>query len=241
MTNRADGERSAMVDGAALRAPRGGAVDLIYASLREDILELRRAPGEVLDEAEIAAAFDMSRSPVREALVRLTAEGLAQTLKNRGAIVSRLDIEALPAYFDAQALLFRATARLAALNGGPKGADGLAAIQAEHERIAASRDPYGVIGSNRRFHLEIARIGGNRWYHDWLGSVLDQGQRIMRLYVRLHEEVVPPEKLAPHRALIAAVRARDPEAADAAARADAQIVRDEVSRQIAQGAPAMLL
>lgn len=245
MMARQDGTGRLIEDGATQdgigRAPRGSAVDVVYAALREDILELRRAPGDVLDEAEIAATFTISRSPVREAIVRLTAEGLAQALKNRGAIVSRLDIEALPGYFDAQTLLFRVTARLAAQAGGAAAADRLAVIQTEHERIAASRDPYGVIRSNRRFHLEIALIGGNRWYHDWLGGVLDQGQRIMRVYMRLHEEVVPPEQLTFHRALIEAVRARDPEAADAAARADAQIVRDEVSRQIAQGAPGMLL
>lgn len=214
---------------------RGGNVDFVYSSLREDILELRRAPGELLDEGEIATKFGLSRSPVREAIVRLTSEGLAQLLKNRGAIVSRLDIESLPAYFDAQTMLFRLTARLAAQRGGQAAAERLAAIQAEHEKNVDSRNPFGVIETNRRFHLEIAAIGGNRWYQDWLTSVLDQGQRVMRLYVRMHEEAVPAERLGFHYALIEAIRNHDVEAADKAARADAQIVRDEVSRQIARG------
>jgi DNA-binding GntR family transcriptional regulator len=214
------------------RAPRGGSVDTVHAALREDILELRRPPGDVLDEAEIAATFGLSRSPVREAIVRLTAEGLAQTLKNRGAIVSRLDIEALPGYFDAQTLLFRLTARLAAQRGTRADVNRLVTLQAEHDRVAASHDPYGVIRCNRLFHMEVARIGGNTWYADWLGSILDQGQRVMRLYMRLHEEVVPPSQLSFHHALIAAIRDRDVDAADAAGRADAQIVRDAVSRQI---------
>jgi DNA-binding GntR family transcriptional regulator len=217
------------------RKPRGGSVDMVYAALREDILDLRRAPGDVLDEAEIATTFGLSRSPVREAIVRLTAEGLAQTLKNRGAIVSRLDIDALPGYFDAQTLLFRMTARLAAQRGGAAAAARLARIQADHERIVSARDPYGVIQNNRLFHLEIALIGGNRWYHDWLANILDQGQRIMRLYVRLHEERVPIERLSFHHALIDAIARRDIDAADRAALADAQIVRDEISRQIAEG------
>lgn len=217
------------------RKPRGGNVDLVYSALRDDILELRRAPGEVLDEAEIATTFGLSRSPVREAIVRLTAEGLAQALKNRGAIVSRLDIEALPAYFDAQALLFRMTARLAAQNGGPAAAARLQKIQDRHAEIVAARDPNGVIQNNRLFHLEIALIGGNRWYHDWLASVLDQGQRVMRLYMRLHAETVPVEQLSYHLALIEAIAQKDLAAADLAALADAQIVRDEISRQVATG------
>ena len=217
------------------RKPRGGNVDRVYAALRDDILELRRTPGEVLDEAEIAATFALSRSPVREAIVRLTAEGLAQTLKNRGAVVSRLDIEMLPAYFDAQTLLFRVTSRLAAQRGGQAAAERLTRIQARHEEIVAARDASGVIANNRLFHLEIALIGGNRYYHDWLASIMDQGQRIMRLYVRLHEELVPAEQLSFHLALIEAIRAKDVDAADRAAAADAQIVRDEISRQISAG------
>ena len=90
------------------------------------------------------------------------------------------------------------------------------------------------------FHIEIALIGGNRYYLDWLTSILDQGQRIMRLYVRLHEEQVPNEQLSFHSALIDAVRRKDVEAADRAAAADAQIVRDEISRQISSGASASL-
>jgi DNA-binding GntR family transcriptional regulator len=217
------------------RKPRGGSVDFVYSALREDILELRRAPGDILDEAEIASTFGLSRSPVREAIVRLTAEGLAQTLKNRGAVVSRLDIEMLPAYFDAQSLLFRVTSRLAAQRGGPEAAARLSRIQSQHEEIVKARNPNGVILNNRLFHLEIAAIGGNRFYEDWLASILDQGQRIMRLYVRLHEEQVPNEQLSYHHALIDAIYRKDVEAADRAASADAQIVRDEISRQISSG------
>ncbi|WP_158241912.1 GntR family transcriptional regulator [Tabrizicola sp. TH137] len=218
------------------KQPRGGNVDLVYSTLRDDILELRRAPGEVLDEAEIAATFGLSRSPVREAIVRLTAEGLAEALKNRGAVVSRLDIETLPAYFDAQTLLFRLTSRLAAQRGGPLAAARLQRIQDRHETIVAARDANGVILSNRQFHLEIAAIGGNRYYQDWLGGILDQGQRIMRLYVRLHDEAVPTDQLSFHHALIDAIARKDVDAADRAAAADAQIVRDEISRQISAGA-----
>jgi DNA-binding GntR family transcriptional regulator len=218
------------------RKPRGGNVDLVYSTLRDDILELRRAPGEVLDEAEIAATFGLSRSPIREAIVRLTAEGLAEALKNRGAVVSRLDIETLPAYFDAQTLLFRLTSRLAAQRGGPLAAARLSRIQDRHKSIVAARDANGVILSNRQFHLEIAAIGGNRYYQDWLAGIMDQGQRIMRLYVRLHDEAVPTEQLSFHDALIDAIARKDVEAADRAATADAQIVRDEISRQISAGA-----
>jgi DNA-binding GntR family transcriptional regulator len=225
-----------MTSGGTLeRKPRGGSVELVYVALRDDILHLRRAPGDVLDEAEIATSFGLSRSPVREAIVRLTADGMAQMLRNRGAIVSRLDVESLPAFFDAQTLLFRVTARLAAQKGGAHAAARLAKVQDDHERSVSECDLSGIVRNNRRFHLEIALIGENQWYHDWLANILDQGQRVMRLYMRLKDERVPAAGLAYHHALIAAIARKDVEAADAAAMADAQIVRDEISRQIAHG------
>ena len=218
-----------------IRKPRGRNVDNVYAKLREDILELRRRPGEVLDEAEISATFGLSRSPVREAIVRLTSEGLAQTLKNRGAIVSRFDIEDLPDYFDAQTLLFRITARLAAQVGGSAAAASLQKIQDANEASAQAGDAFGVIRHNRALHLAIAELAGNSYYSNWLANILDQGQRVMRLYVRVHDEFVPLEQLNCHNLLIEAIRNKDSEAADRAAYADSQIVREEVSRQIASG------
>lgn len=222
------------------KKPKGGNGGNVYAQLRRDILELRMAPGAALDEVEIAHRFGVSRSPVREAIIRLAAEGLVQSLKNRGATVSHFDMESLPAYFDAQTLLFRVTARLAAERGGDNAAAELSAIQAELDRAIAARDPYGVIAFNRTFHLAIAEIGRNRWYRDWLAQILDQGQRIMRLYVRAHSELVPHDQLGWHRHLIEAIGARDVEAADSAGAADARIVRDEVSRMMMHGAAARL-
>ncbi len=92
-----------------------------------------------------------------------------------------------------------------------------------------------MIVNNGLFHLAIALIGGSRHNHDWLASIVNQGQRIMRLYVRLQEELVPNEQLSFHSALIEAIRARYLDAAARAAAADAQIVRDEISWQISEG------
>lgn len=217
------------------KQPKGSNSGNVYSELRRDILEMKLAPGSLLDELDIARRFGTSRSPVREAIIRLTAEGLAQSLKNRGATVSTFDIESLPAYFDAQALLYRLTARLAAQNGGVAAAAQLRSIQDDLDAAIAKKDPYGVIAFNRAFHLKIAEISGNRWYHDWLAQVLDQGQRIMRLYTRALDEVVPTDQLSWHRAIIDAVRDRNADAADVAGAADARIVRNEVSRVISQG------
>jgi DNA-binding FadR family transcriptional regulator len=100
----------------ARKRARGSGAVAVYDELRRDILELRMEPGTLLDETELAARFKLSRSPVREALIRLSAEGLVQTLRNRSSIVAPFDIVAIPSYLDALELFYRLTTRLAAKN-----------------------------------------------------------------------------------------------------------------------------
>ncbi|MXW19896.1 MAG: GntR family transcriptional regulator, partial [Gammaproteobacteria bacterium] len=61
------------------RRPRGTGASHVYERMRESILSLKLAPGTLLDESELAVRFKLSRSPVREALIRLSAEGLVKT------------------------------------------------------------------------------------------------------------------------------------------------------------------
>ena len=95
---------------------RGSGAEFVYEALRSDILGLQMEPGNMLDETELAERFNLSRSPVREALIRLSGEGLVQTLRNRSTIVAPFDVAAIPSYLDASELVYRVTARLAAIN-----------------------------------------------------------------------------------------------------------------------------
>ena len=65
---------------------------MVYDLLRDEILGLHLPPGSPIDEARLAERFGMSRTPIREALVRLAGEGLIETLPNRSTIVSPLDV-----------------------------------------------------------------------------------------------------------------------------------------------------
>jgi hypothetical protein len=89
------------------RRPRGTGASYVHEHLKNQILHLELMPGTLLDETEISKQFGVSRSPVREALIRLSAEGLVQNFRNRTAIVAQFDIANLPAYFDAMQLLYR--------------------------------------------------------------------------------------------------------------------------------------
>jgi DNA-binding GntR family transcriptional regulator len=111
---------------------RGTGASYVYESLNALILDLELKQGTLLDETLVSRQLSVSRSPVREALIRLSAEGLVQTLGNRTSIVAPFDIGALPAYFDAMPLLYRVSTRLAAINATPAQIERLRQILRQH-------------------------------------------------------------------------------------------------------------
>lgn len=205
---------------------RGSGVGHVYEKLRNEIVELKLAPGSPVDELHLAERFSLSRTPIREALVRLAAEGLITTLPNRATIVSNIDYLNLPHFFDALTLMYRATTRLAAANHEGDDIALIRAAQGAFANAVAARDALGMIAANRDFHLEIARAGRNRYYADLFRQLLDEGRRILRLYYSSFHDVLPPEYVDEHEKMIAAIAARDVAAADRlAGEHAAQIVR----------------
>ncbi|MBN9141602.1 MAG: GntR family transcriptional regulator [Micrococcales bacterium] len=94
--------------------PSGRASDRAYESLRDEILQWRLAPGTVLGEVEQAARLGVSRTPLREALSRLLADGLVEAQSGRGLVVSSADVSDVRGLFELRAALETAAAALAA-------------------------------------------------------------------------------------------------------------------------------
>lgn len=205
---------------------RGSGVGHVYETLRNDIIELELPPGSPIDEVQLAQRFSLSRTPIREALVRLAAEGLITTLPNRATIVANIDFLGLPQFFDALTLMYRVTTRLAAVNHRADDIERIAALQARFTKAVAARDALAMISANRDFHIEIAKAGRNRYYTELFTQLLDEGRRILRLYYSSFHDMLPREYVDEHEAMIAAIVARDIERADGLASAHAdQIVR----------------
>lgn len=193
---------------------RGSGVKLVYDILRDEILDLVLAPGSAIDEVQLAERFKLSRTPIREALVRLAGEGLIETLPNRSTMVSNIDFVNLSAYFDALVLMYRVTTRLAAQGYR---ADDLPVIRAHHEAYAqalADRDTLRMIATNAAFHTAIAEAGRNPYFTSLFRRLLDEGRRILRLYYRSYDEKFPQQFIDEHAAIIAAIEQRDIELAD---------------------------
>ena len=92
----------------------GATVPFIVARLRDDILARRVSPGARLVEGELTARFSVSRGPVREALRRLSAEGLIEHWPHRGALVRRLTLREIRELFEIRVEMEALAARLAA-------------------------------------------------------------------------------------------------------------------------------
>lgn len=209
---------------------RGEGSKHVYSILRDDILNLVLLPGSSIDEIQLAERFAMSRTPIREALVRLASEGLVKTLPNRSTVVANIDFLNLPSFFDALTLMYRVTTRLAAEHRTTADLGRIRALQADFVRSVEARDALGMIASNRDFHAAIAEAGRNPYYIDLSGRLLDEGRRLLRIYYSSHDDRLPRQYVIEHEELIAAIEARDVAAADRLASAHA----DQIVQQIQQ-------
>jgi DNA-binding GntR family transcriptional regulator len=207
---------------------RGSGVKLVYEMLRDEILTLALAPGRPIDEVNLAERFGMSRTPIREALVRLAGEGLVETLPNRSAVVANIDFAKLHTFFDAITLMYRVTTRLAAQYHRPEDLMVIRGHQARYVKAVAAKDPLAMIAINRDFHAAIAEAGRNPYFTSLTLRVLDDGRRILRLYYQSFNDQLPQEYSEEHSEIIAAIAARDIELCDRLARAHA----DQIVRQI---------
>lgn len=188
---------------------RGQGALRVYQKLREDILRLNLAPGELLDETRLSQDFKLSRSPVREAMVRLASEGLIKTLPNKSTIVSPLNIEEFSSYIDALDLVQRITTRLAAKLRTDSQLKAIKKCQTDFENAVAAHDVLSMIEANHDFHEAISDASQNRYLSEFNARLLDEGRRYLRLYFRSFDDTLPPELNDEHLQIIDAIAAQN--------------------------------
>lgn len=193
---------------------RGSGVKLVYDVLRDEIISLSLLPGSAIDENQLAERFAMSRTPIREALVRLAGDGLVTTLPNRSTVVSNIDFLSLPAFFDAITLMYRVTTRLAARNRTTEDLAVIRAHQADFARAVREQDALAMIATNRDFHAAIADAGKNPYYAGLFARLLDEGRRLLRLYYSSYADQLPEEFVTEHEEMIRAIENGEVETAD---------------------------
>jgi DNA-binding GntR family transcriptional regulator len=192
-----------------VRIPTASAV--IRKNLRDDILALAILPGQPIVEKEIAEAYGVSRTPVREAILRLAEEGLIDIYPQSGTYVSRIPLRALPEAIIIRRALEETSARMAALNASPSALEAIGAAMDRLQRAAAQEDRDQFHQSDEDFHAAIADAAGYPGIWRLAQQVKVQVDRYRRLTL---PQVGRLERvLEEHAAVFDAIRRRDAEAA----------------------------
>lgn len=183
--------------------------------LRQAIHDGRLRPGERLVEDAVAAAAGISRTPVREALRRLEAEGLVEDA-GRGMIVAEPSSQELAELCAVREVLEGMAARLAAEARSPTEAALLEQLEGEARAAVEAGDLDALVSANRRFHETLWRAARNRYLARQLAALRGAIDRLQPTTLRLERR--RREALQEHERLLRAVLERDPDAAEAHAR-----------------------
>ncbi|WP_417208572.1 GntR family transcriptional regulator [Antarctobacter sp.] len=199
---------------------KGRGSRFVYEALKREILSLVLEPGTPLDETSLSERFAMSRSPVREALVRLSAEGLVDMLSNRSTLVAPINLAVFPRYVEALDFLQRINTRLAAQNRTEPEIALMTREARAFDRACAANDYLAMSATNRDFHMAIAHAGKNPYLARSYGQLLDEGRRMLHMhfdYVRASsgDSLLGSE----HLEMIEAIRVKDVDLADRLAHA----------------------
>lgn len=212
----------------------GAIAEDLYRSLRQAIIGGRLRPGERLVETQVAQRWGVSKSPGREALKWLEQEGLVQAIPRRGYVVTPVTVKQIQDLFDLRLILERETAARAAR-------------VATREQVEQIRRLVGVpyvpgdpqsytrfVIDNKKFHMEIAKLGGNQRLLDVLDRLLDDLERLFHLGLDIRDRSTA--LVQEHEELLAAIERQNPKEAGTLATSQIERTRQTVLEAIMRGA-----
>jgi DNA-binding GntR family transcriptional regulator len=222
----------------AQKGGRGNSTHYVFCRVRDMILNQDLRPGQNIDEQRIAKMCGVSRTPVREALYLLSAEGLVLLLQNRVTQVAELDTQTLQNYFESMDLIQRAANRWAALR---RAESDLALIQQLSDKFDAAvargalRD---MVVANYDFHTAIGDAANNEFIADTYKRLLNIGLRVARFTLYPDKEIVDARDFTSsiqeeHADLIDAIAQRNTSRAERIALSHTDKTRDQVAKYLA--------
>lgn len=219
--------------------PKETAVDILVRRLSAGIVEGALGPGMRLDEQSLAERFQVSRTPVREALAQLAAQGLVERRPHRGVVVAGLSMERLLHLFELMTELEGVCARLAALRMTDAERAALAGGHLAARALAQAENVERYADANRLFHMAIYDGAHNPALVETTRDVRNRLAPFRRAQFQVHGR--PSASWAEHDAVVQAILAREDDAACAAMRAHILKVKDayRAYAQIGTAAPAL--
>jgi DNA-binding GntR family transcriptional regulator len=181
--------------------------EAILRHLARDIVEGRLRPGQHLVELQLCEELGASRSPVREAIHRLAAEGLVDLVPRKGAFVAELTGKEVVDVFEVRAQLERLSARLAADHANEEDVARLDAINRQCAAATQAEDFAAFFERNGAFHREIAAIAGNAYLQRVHQAAAARTFRPLFLYLSSPDHL--RGSIVDHDALVEAIARRD--------------------------------
>ncbi|MET8576573.1 GntR family transcriptional regulator [Streptomyces sp. NPDC005012] len=185
--------------------------------LRDAILRGDMAPAQRLVENELAEQFDVTRASIRAALIDLAAEGLVERIRNRGSRVRVVSVEEAVAITECRMVLEGLCAAKAALAATEEQLDRLRRLGSDMSRAVADGEAMTYSQLNRELHSLLREYSGQSVANELLERL--NGQLVRHRFQLALRPGRPQKSLPEHLAIIDAVTARNPEAADQAVRA----------------------
>ncbi|MCL8011036.1 GntR family transcriptional regulator [Streptomyces sp. AS02] len=187
------------------------AADRVYNHVKQGVLERRYEGGTLLTEGELAEAVGVSRTPVREALLRLEVEGLIKLYPKKGALVLPVSAQEIKDVVETRLLVEEHAARKA-VPAPPGLIARLEELLAQQKAHAAAGDLAGAAVTDRCFHAEIVRSGGNEILSRLYDQLRDRQLRMGVAVLHSHPDRIA-KTLAEHEEILQALRSGDAEAA----------------------------
>ncbi|MEE1798650.1 MULTISPECIES: GntR family transcriptional regulator [unclassified Streptomyces] len=192
------------------------AADRVYSHVKEAVLDRRYEGGTLLTEGELAEAVGVSRTPVREALLKLEVEGLIKLYPKKGALVLAVSAQEIADVVETRLLVEEFAVRKAV----PASAAFLARLEEllEAQRQRAEEGDLGAVAvSDRCFHAEIVRNAGNQILSKLYDQLRDRQLRMGVAVLEAHPDRIA-KNVTEHAEMLEAIRAGDADGAAACVR-----------------------
>ncbi|MFJ6853632.1 GntR family transcriptional regulator [Streptomyces sp. NPDC091271] len=189
---------------------------LALTQLRQAILRGEMAPAQRLVENELAEQFGVTRASVRAALIELESEGLVERIRNRGSRVRVVSVDEAVAITECRMALEGLCAAKAAVAADAGQLERLTAVGEAMTKAVADGDPMLYSDLNHELHAMVREFSGQRTAVSLLERL--NGQLVRHRFQLALRPGRPQQSLSEHLAMIDAIRAREPQAAEAAVR-----------------------
>lgn len=186
--------------------------DDVYDRLRDQILRVERRPGDVVYEADLAAEFAVSKTPVREALRLLAQSGWVVVLPRKGYLIRPVELRDVRDIFAIRRMIEPTLAEEAARSATSAQIADLTSLLDKHSTATELDD---ALLAAREFHLALAEISGSHRIYAMLEGLVDEVRRLHHLLPHVETRITSQQEIDAHSGILAALADHDPERARA--------------------------